>query len=75
MGVWVDPQALIYLFIYQLKEIELILNLPTKKLMKALIVNQANNKSPQTMFREALIVYLNSDYFKSLEQKAKSCPE
>ena len=48
----------------------MVLNLPTKQVMKALEVNQANNKSPQTMFREALAVYLKSDYYKSLEQKA-----
>jgi hypothetical protein len=40
--------------------------------MKALIVNQANNKSPQTMFREALNVYINSDYYKDLERKSQN---
>lgn len=49
------------------EESRLILNLPTKKVMKALEVGQQNGMSPQRLYQDILDVYLKSDRYKELQ--------
>jgi len=47
----------------------MLLNLPTKKVMKVLEVGQQNGMSPQALYRDILNTYLESDRYKELQIK------
>jgi hypothetical protein len=46
-----------------------LLNLPTKKVMKVLEVGQQNGMSPNALYRDILDTYLQSDRYKQLQIK------
>ena len=47
----------------------MLLNLPTKKVMKVLEVGQQNGMSPNALYRDILDTYLQSDRYKQLQIK------
>lgn len=47
----------------------MLLNLPTKKVLKVLEVGQQNGMSPQALYRDILNTYLESDRYKELQIK------
>jgi hypothetical protein len=46
-----------------------LLNLPTRKVMKVLEVGQQNGMSPNALYRDILNTYLQSDRYKELQVK------
>jgi len=46
-----------------------LLNLPTKKVMKVLEVGQQNGMSPNALYRDIIDTYLQSDRYKQLKIK------
>jgi hypothetical protein len=46
-----------------------LLNLPTKKVMKVLEVGQQNGMSPNALYRDILDTYLQSERYKQLQIK------
>ncbi len=47
----------------------MLLNLPTKKVMKVLEVGQQNGMSPNALYRDILDTYLQSERYKQLQIK------
>ena len=47
----------------------MLLNLPTKQVMKVLEVGQQNGLSPQALYRDILNTYIASDRYKELQVK------
>ena len=47
----------------------MLLNLPTKKVMKVLEVGQQNGMSPNALYRDIIDTYLQSDRYKQLKIK------
>lgn len=45
----------------------MLVNLPTKRVMKVLQVGQANGMSPNAMYRDIIKTYLESDRYKELQ--------
>ena len=47
----------------------MLLNLPTKKVMKVLEVGQQNGMSPNALYRDIIDTYLQSERYKQLQIK------
>lgn len=47
----------------------MLLNLPTKKVIKVLEVGQQNGMSPNALYRDIIDTYLKSDRYKQLQVK------
>ncbi len=47
----------------------MILNLPTKKVMKVLEIGQQNGMSPNALYRDIIDTYIASDRYKELQVK------
>lgn len=47
----------------------MLLNLPTKKVIKVLEVGQQNGMSPNALYRDIIDTYIQSDRYKELQVK------